>query len=209
MVEQEQHQQGEHEVVSFASEELILVNEKDEELGFKDKAGCHQGQGTLHRAFSLFIFNAKGELLLQQRSGEKPLWPMFWSNSCCSHPRRGESMAIATVRRLRQELGMSAELEYVYKFQYQAQYDETGAEHELCWVFLGQCEEAPNANPHEIEAWRFISVADLEQEMSAHPERFTPWFKMEWERLNNDYADLLARYIEPNRSTMNQNISAG
>lgn len=205
MVDQEDNKQvqGQNdEVVSFSSEELILVNEKDEEIGFLDKASCHQQQGTLHRAFSLFIFNDRGELLLQQRSGEKPLWPLFWSNSCCSHPRRGESMALATRRRLRQELGLNTELEYVYKFQYQAQFDEGGAEHELCWVFLGRCNDAPSANPHEISAWRFISVSDLEEEMRLHPKRFTPWFKMEWERLRSDYADLLARYIEPKRSTL-------
>lgn len=198
-----------HEVVSFASEELILVNDKDEELGFLDKAGCHRNKGTLHRAFSLFVFNQRGELLLQQRSGEKPLWPLYWSNSCCSHPRRGESMALATRRRLRQELGLNTELEYVYKFQYQAQYDETGAEHELCWVFLGRCDDVPQPNPHEIAAWRFIHPDDLMQEMTLHPERFTPWFKLEWERLQNDYADLLARYLAPVRSTVGQNISAG
>lgn len=209
MVEQERKQDCTQEVVSFSSEELILVNENDEELGYKDKAGCHLGQGTLHRAFSLFIFNDHGELLLQQRSKEKPLWPLFWSNSCCSHPRRGESMELATGRRLRQELGMEAELQYVYKFQYQAQFDENGAEHELCWVYLGRCSDAPQANVHEIADWRFISVPDLEQEMAAYPERFTPWFKMEWEKLNKDYIDLLAPYLEPNHTTMDQSISAG
>ena len=209
MAEQERNQEETHEVVSFSSEELILVNENDEELGFRDKAGCHTGSGALHRAFSLFIFNQRGELLLQQRSDEKPLWPLFWSNSCCSHPRRGESMALATGRRLRQELGLEAELQYIYKFQYQAQFNDDGAEHELCWVYLGRCDDSPQANAHEIANWRFVSVADLEAEMSEYPERFTPWFKMEWERLNTEYMDLLAPYITPKHSTMDQNISAG
>ena len=118
-------------------------------------------------------------------------------------------MALATGRRLRQELGLEAELQYIYKFQYQAQFNDDGAEHELCWVYLGRCDDNPQANAHEIANWRFVSVADLEAEMSEYPERFTPWFKMEWERLNTEYMDLLAPYITPKHSTMDQNISAG
>ncbi|GAB4183312.1 MAG: isopentenyl-diphosphate Delta-isomerase [Wenzhouxiangellaceae bacterium] len=205
----ENDQETRHEVVSFDSEELILVNDQDQELGFLDKQSCHRGKGTLHRAFSLFIFNRKGELLLQQRSAEKPLWPEYWSNSCCSHPRRGESMALATRRRLRQELGLSCELQYVYKFQYQAQYDETGAEHELCWVFLGLTDATPQVNATEIADWRYVGAADLEVELERHEERFTPWFKMEWQRLNQDYMDLLARFLEPERSDEDHSFSTG
>lgn len=198
-----------HEVVSFDSEKLILVNAADEDVGYLDKAACHKGEGTLHRAFSVFIFNHDGQLLLQQRSGNKPLWPLFWSNSCCSHPRQGESMALATRRRLSQELGLASELQFVYKFQYQAQYDDNSAEHELCWVFLGHSDDEPKVNPNEISAWRYIGVSELEAEMARHPEHFTPWFKMEWTRLRHDYADLLARYIEPNRSTIDQTVNGG
>ena len=95
-----------HRIVSSEQEELILVDREDNELGFLSKAECHDGAGVLHRAFSLFLFNDEGELLLQQRSGNKRLWPNFWSNSCCSHPRRGESMEVATRRRLRDELNL-------------------------------------------------------------------------------------------------------
>ncbi|MEJ2535320.1 MAG: isopentenyl-diphosphate delta-isomerase [Gammaproteobacteria bacterium] len=92
------------EVVSSDTEELILVDDQDREVGFETKAGCHDGGGLLHRAFSLFVFNPEGQLLLQRRAADKRLWPLYWSNSVCSHPRRGESMTEAVQRRLRQEL---------------------------------------------------------------------------------------------------------
>jgi len=109
-----------HRNVSSEREELILVDADDNETGFGTKADCHDGEGVLHRAFSLFLFNAEGELLLQQRGSQKRLWPGFWSNSCCSHPRRGETMPVATLRRLSDELNISAQLEYIYQFCYQA-----------------------------------------------------------------------------------------
>ena len=97
---------------------LILVDEKDQGVGYLSKARCHEGRGVLHRAFSLLIFNAGGELLIQQRSSSKRLWPLYWSNSCCSHPRGSETMEAATRRRLREELGISCPLRFLFKFQY-------------------------------------------------------------------------------------------
>lgn len=185
-----------HEVVSFPDEDLILVDQNDQEIGHMDKAACHRDQGTLHRAFSLFVFNEKGELLLQQRSADKPLWPLYWSNSCCSHPRRGETVDFAVDRRLQQELGMQTNAEFIYKFQYHAQFDNTGAERELCWVYLGHCQGLPQPNETEIAAWRFIHPNDLNRELSEQPELFTPWFKMEWTRLNTEYAEWLQRYTQ-------------
>jgi isopentenyl-diphosphate delta-isomerase type 1 len=110
------------------SESLILVDEADREVGHMSKAQCHQGRGVLHRAFSLLIFNAGGELLLQQRAASKRLWPLYWSNSCCSHPRRAETMETAIHRRLHEELGLRCALHFLYKFHYQAQFDVAGAE---------------------------------------------------------------------------------
>ena len=181
-------------VVSSESEELILVDEDDREQGYLFKAACHDGDGLLHRAFSAFLFNAAGDLLLQQRAESKRLWPGYWSNSCCSHPRRGESMDTATGRRLSEELNLEADLRFVYKFQYQAQYGQLGSEHELCHVFLGRIDDDVRANTEEIAAIRFISAEMLEAELSQYPERFTPWFKMEWDALTGEHADLLDAY---------------
>lgn len=183
--------QADDAIVSFDSEPLILVDEKDQEIGHQDKLSCHIGKGVLHRAFSLFIFNEAGELLLQQRSKNKHLWPLYWSNSVCSHPRRGELMIDAITRRLQQELGISTELQYIYKFKYQVPYLDVGAEHELCWVFVGPCTQPIKANENEIADWRFVSAEDLEQELSDKPNHFTPWFKLEWQRLNQDYGHIL------------------
>ena len=175
------------------SDSLILVDEADREVGHLDKARCHEGRGVLHRAFSLLIFNDAGELLLQQRSAGKRLWPLFWSNSCCSHPRRAETMEQAIHRRLYEELGLRCPLQFLFKFQYQAQFDAAGAEQELCSVFVGRTSDPVRIDPSEILAWRWISPAALQAELAgAGAERFTPWFVMEWERILRDHPDVLA-----------------
>jgi isopentenyl-diphosphate delta-isomerase len=177
------------EIVSNASEQLILVDEQDRELGFKGKADCHTGKGVLHRAFSVFVFNSANEVLLQQRSLSKMLWPGYWSNACCSHPRRGETMTEAVRRRLEQELGFECPVEYLYKFKYHAQYEGIGAEHELCSVYYGRYDGAVDVNVNEIAAWRFVGVTALERELKNAPETFTPWFKMEWVHIKANYLD--------------------
>jgi isopentenyl-diphosphate Delta-isomerase len=182
------------EVVSSADEQLILVDELDREIGFDVKSECHAGNGILHRAFSIFVFNSRNELLLQKRSAEKPLWPNYWSNTCCSHPRRGETMDEAVSRRLAQELGFECPLQFLYKFKYHAQYGAVGAEHEYCWVYFGRYDGRLDVNVSEIADWRFLGVDALEAELAAHPERFTPWFKMEWTHIRNNYLqDILER----------------
>ena len=184
-------------VVSSENEKLILVDESDNELGYLSKAECHDGGGQLHRAFSVFLFNANGELLLQQRGKSKRLWPGFWSNSCCSHPREGESMQVATGRRLQEELGVQVPLDYVYKFSYQARFGEQGSEYELCSVYLGRCTEEISPNITEIDAVRYISPDDLSAEISANADSFTPWFIKEWDHLKGQHADMLGRFIQP------------
>jgi isopentenyl-diphosphate delta-isomerase len=177
-------------VVSFDDEPLVLVDEQDRELGYMDKAAAHQGRGTLHRAFSLFIFNPRGELLLQQRAPGKRLWPGYWSNTCCSHPRRGETVDSAIHRRLDEELGLKSALGFLFKFQYQAQFDAEGAEHELCWVYAGRSAQQPKVNPNEISGLRWIAPAALDAEMAARPDAFTPWFKIEWARIRAEHAQV-------------------
>lgn len=180
--------------VSSPSESLILVDDQDREVGFCSKQECHEGEGLLHRAFSAFLFNSKGEVLLQQRSGQKPLWPLYWSNSCCSHPRESEAVEQAVHRRIREELALSCETEFLYKFQYQARYSEAGSEHELCWVFAGYCDGQVSAHPDEIADWRWLDADALTAEMAATPDRFTPWLQMEWAVIRERFlADILQR----------------
>ena len=183
-----------HRIVSSEREQLILVDRDDNELGFLSKAACHDGAGVLHRAFSLFLFNDEGMLLLQQRSDDKRLWPDFWSNSCCSHPRRGEGMEVATRRRLRDELNFETSLEHVYRFCYTADFGEAGAENESCHVYLGRAPSELHPNDSEIAAIRFVTAADFEDEMARFPERFTPWCKQEWGELRGRYREQLSRY---------------
>ena len=134
---------------------LILVDEEDREVGSCEKVDCHIGDGKLHRAFSVFLFNPNGELLIQQRSEQKMLWPLIWANSCCSHPRLGEDTFDAAHRRIREELGVSCELQYLYKFVYHASYGTTGSEHENCWVFAGHFDGNLDINPDEIAGLAF------------------------------------------------------
>lgn len=181
-------------VVSSEQEELILVDGDDNETGFLSKAAAHDGDGILHRAFSLFLFDADGKLLLQQRSSGKRLWPGFWSNSCCSHPRRGETMELATARRLSDELNVEAELEFVYKFAYQAVFDENGSENELCHVYLGTLRGAVSPNVSEIADIGFLTASELSEQLRDNAGDYTPWLRMEWASLQRDYADSLARY---------------
>ena len=180
--------------VSSPTESLILVDDDDREIGSCSKVECHEGEGKLHRAFSVFLFNSDGHLLLQQRSEHKPLWPLYWANSCCSHPRESESIEDAGRRRVREELHLECEPWFLYKFQYHARYEDRGSEHELCHVFAGYIAGSISAHPEEIAEWRFITPDDLTRDIAADPDRFTPWLKLEWERIRVDFLDdILAR----------------
>ena len=172
---------------------LILVDAADRVVGRLSKSRCHEGRGVLHRAFSLLLFNAAGDLLIQQRSASKRLWPLYWSNSCCSHPRSGEDMETATQRRLQEELGITCPLRFVFKFQYQAQFDATGSEHELCSVFIGTCSAPIVVDPNEISAWRWVDPAELQSQLASPSSvKFTPWFTMEWARIWRDHRDAVS-----------------
>jgi len=184
-----------HRIVSSEDEELILVDRDDNEVGYLSKALCHNGAGVLHRAFSLFLFDDSGRLLLQQRGEGKRLWPGYWSNSCCSHPRRGESMETATTRRLIDELNVEASLEHVYSFCYTAEYGEAGSENELCHVYLGKVSSDIQPNDSEIASVRFVAANALDAELTQSPERFTPWFKQEWGELSENHRERLAVYL--------------
>src|SRR5256885_13900167 len=147
--------------ISPDCEPLILVDETDREVGHLSKAKCHDGHGVLHRAFSLLVFNDAGELLLQQRAASKRLWPRYWSNSCCSHPRRAETMEAAIHRRLYEELGLRCPLHFLFKFKYQAQFDTAGAGDQLASGFLGRCTDRPGGDPHARLSRRAIGPRRL------------------------------------------------
>ena len=174
--------------ISADSESLILVDDSDREVGHLSKELCHAGRGVLHRAFSLLIFNEAGELLIQQRSSHKRLWPLHWSNSCCSHPRRNEPIEAAAHRRLQEELGIRCPLKFLFKFQYQAQYGPAGAEHELCSVYIGCYDGLLKVNRDEIAGWRWVAPRALKKERTGRDaSHFTPWFKLEWARIWRDH----------------------
>jgi isopentenyl-diphosphate delta-isomerase len=170
-------------VVSFDDEPLVLVNDADEAIVFATKGRCHDGDGLLHRAFSVFLFSREGEVLLQQRSPQKRLWPGAWSNACCSHPRQGETVDAALRRRLYEELSVETPVRFLFKFRYHARYDTSGAEHELCHVYAGLLTREPAVNANEIAATTIMTAAALDADVATRPELYTPWLKLEWARL--------------------------
>lgn len=170
-----------------AEDLLIRVDATDHEIGTIAKTEGHLGTGQLHRAFSVFLFNTDGLVLIQQRAAGKMLWPGFWSNSCCSHPRPGESAEAAAHRRMREELRVECRLRFLYKFQYQAPFLDVGSENELCHVFSGYPHGALMADPTEIAALQWISPAGLSRSIAQDPDRYSPWMKLEWQRITDEY----------------------
>ena len=160
----------------FMEEKVVLVNEKDEILGLMEKMQAHEN-GILHRAFSVFLFNSKGEMLLQKRAAEKYHSPNQWTNACCSHPRDGETTQEATHRRLIFEMGIDAPLTHVYEMAYEAHFDNGVIENEYDHVYLGRYDENPVPNADEVNDYRWISLDDLKFEMETEPEKYTFWFK--------------------------------
>jgi isopentenyl-diphosphate delta-isomerase len=180
-----------HAVVSSEDDLLVLVNAEDQELGTLAKSACHDGDGVLHRAFSLFVFNAAGETLLQRRHADKRLWPGYWSNGCCSHPRAGEVQEAAVRRRAAEELGLAVRPRFVFKFSYHAAFRDRGSERELCSVFVARTAADPVVNRTEIADWRWLGADALDAEIDRRPAAFTPWLKLEWIRLRRDFAERL------------------
>jgi isopentenyl-diphosphate delta-isomerase len=164
-------------------EMLILVDENDNEIGYEEKVACHLGEGKLHRAFSIFIFNDKNEMLIQKRSDEKMLWPGYWANSCCSHPRKGESLEGATHRRLKEELGFDCELKEIFSFNYHAKFKNIGSEKEIDHVFIGRYNGPVKPNPKEVKDWKWIGIEELKNDIKENSEKYAPWFKIALERV--------------------------
>ncbi len=156
---------------------LILVDEKDIEIGVIPKMEAHV-KGFLHRAFSVFLFNSKGEFLLQQRALNKYHSSGLWTNTCCSHPRPGETTYEAANRRLFEEMGLQCRIVKLFSFLYTAPVGEELIENELDHVFAGICDDIPKPDNVEVAGWRYVNAEELEQEIEQQPEMFTEWFKI-------------------------------
>lgn len=166
-------------------EQVILVDPNDKELGVMDKMEAHE-KGILHRAFSIFLFNDQDELLLQRRALTKYHSPGLWTNTCCSHPRKGETALQAAHRRLEEEMGISATLSPKFTFLYKAELDKGLTEHELDHVFMGTFNGAPELNKEEAEDWKYIAIPALEADVKERPEHYTEWFKICLEEVLNN-----------------------
>lgn len=163
--------------MAIEEENVILVNERDEQIGTMPKLEAHQ-KAVLHRAFSVFILNDQREIMLQQRAAHKYHSPLLWTNTCCSHQREGETNIEAGNRRLREEMGISAELRELFSFIYKAPFDNGLTEHELDHVMIGFFNGQPELNPDEAADWKWMAVADVRLDMSEHPEKYTVWFRI-------------------------------
>jgi isopentenyl-diphosphate Delta-isomerase len=158
-------------------EQLILVDENDNETGSLDKLSVHQ-KGLLHRAFSVFIFNTKGEVLLQQRADGKYHSAGLWSNTCCSHPRKSEKLKEAISRRLLEEMGIDCETQFKFTFTYRCEFENGLTEHELDHVYFGTSDMLPVTDPQEVKDWRYIRLENLVEEIAKTPEQFSEWLKL-------------------------------
>ena len=158
-------------------DDVILVSKDDAAIGTMDKLTAHE-TGELHRAFSVFIFNSKGELLLQQRSYDKYHSGGLWTNTCCSHPKPGEETLAAAHRRIKEEMGMECELINVFSFTYLAKLENGLTEHEFDHVFFGFSDDLPIINKEEVKAFSYLSMADLRKELLLKPEAYTEWLKI-------------------------------
>ncbi|MDA9879271.1 isopentenyl-diphosphate Delta-isomerase [Flavobacteriaceae bacterium] len=165
-------------------EKVILVDSEDKPIGTLPKMEAHE-KGVLHRAFSVFILNQKGELMLQKRAHHKYHSPGLWTNTCCSHQREGEQNIEAGMRRLDEEMGFSVTLEELFSFIYKAPFDNGLTEHELDHVMLGHYEEVPQINTEEVAEWKWMSLIDIEADIAINPDEYTVWFKIIFERFFN------------------------
>jgi len=162
---------------------IILVNEKDKIIGKGDKLKCHQENGILHRAFTIFIFNKKGEILIQKRSKDKMLWPNTWETSCSSHPKPNEDLIKTAKKRLKKELGFNCNLKYKDKFRYRANYKDIGAENEICWILVGEYSGIIAPNKDEVVEIKWLEPEILEQKIKRYPQKHAPWLKIALQKL--------------------------
>jgi isopentenyl-diphosphate delta-isomerase len=159
------------------TESVILVDKHDNELGLMEKMEAHR-KGALHRAFSVLLYNSKGEVLLQKRSSNKYHSAGLWTNTCCSHPKPAEKMEDAVMRRLKEEMGIDTKPVYTFKFLYKTILDNNLIEHELDHVYIGLFNNEPIINLHEVENWKFASMLEVKKDVQKNPKAYTHWFKL-------------------------------
>jgi isopentenyl-diphosphate delta-isomerase len=163
-------------------EYVVLVDEQDNTIGKMEKQQAHV-EGILHRAFSIFIFNAEKKLLLQKRASSKYHCGGLWTNTCCSHPRENENIQEAANRRLQEEMGMQCQLQPIFSFVYRAEFENGLTEHEFDHVFIGESDQIPELNLEEVEDYRYVGMEELQTEITENPARFTPWFLIALDRV--------------------------
>jgi len=163
-------------------EKVVLVNKLDSPVGEMEKMEAHE-KAVLHRAFSIFVFNDRDELMLQQRALSKYHSPGLWTNTCCSHPRPGEDLLDAGHRRLVEEMGFDCEIEKIFDFIYKAALDKGLTEHEYDHVIFGRYNDNPSINPEEVAAWKWMNMDDIADEINTDPENFTIWFRIAFDRV--------------------------
>lgn len=161
-------------------EMVILVDTNDQPIGTMEKIEAHE-KAVLHRAFSVFILNKKGEVMLQQRAAHKYHSPLLWTNTCCSHQRVGETNVEAGKRRLQEEMGFQVPLKELFHFIYKAPFDNGLTEHELDHVMIGYYDHEPKINSEEVESWKWMSIEEIRIDIAKHPEQYTVWFKIIFE----------------------------
>lgn len=165
-------------------ERVILVNEKDEAIGLMEKMEAHR-KAELHRAFSVFIFNDEGQMLIHQRAKSKYHSGGLWTNACCSHPRENETIEEAAHRRLVEEMGFDTEVQKKFNFIYRAELDHGLTEHELDHVLVGIFNDEPTPNPEEVEDWKYVDMVDLILDVKDNPRMYTEWFKIALAEIQN------------------------
>jgi isopentenyl-diphosphate delta-isomerase len=165
-------------------QDVILVNEHDEERGVMEKMEAHR-LGLLHRAFSVFIFDSRGRMLLQQRAAAKYHGGLLWTNACCSHPYPGEATDVAATRRLGEELGFSTALENIFSFTYRAEVENGLIEHEFDHVFAGEYEGTISKNPQEVEDLRYEEMDKIALALEQQPQLYTSWFRLAFPKIKS------------------------
>lgn len=169
---------------------VILVDENDRETGTMEKMEAHM-KGLLHRAFSVFIINSQGKLLLQKRASGKYHSPGLWTNTCCSHPRPGESVTDAAIRRMSEEMGITGSVKHTFSFTYRAEFDNGLVEHEFDHVLIGVIDDEPIPDTNEVDGFEYLDPDFISEDIETNPDKYTVWFRIAFPKVKDHLADIL------------------